>query len=139
MDYQEQQNFTVKQLQVIAPLNVYCYLCLWTYSNADPRPEDLPIVVQSSTLEYNKKAISYFMPNHRRNWEEHSQTGNPMCSNLVNTILVLTAGATITGKTQDGAYQVWANALHFLRLSRLQVAFYLSDNGEISVHYDGTN
>jgi len=44
VDYQEQQHFTIKQLQAIAPLNVYCYLCLQAYGNVDLRPEDLPMV-----------------------------------------------------------------------------------------------
>jgi len=57
MDYQEQQHFTVKQLQAIVPLNVCHDLCLWAYTNADPGPEDLPMVVQALTLEYDKKAI----------------------------------------------------------------------------------
>jgi len=34
VDYQEQQHFTIKQLQAIAPLNVYCYLCLWAYGTS---------------------------------------------------------------------------------------------------------
>jgi len=86
MDYQEQQHFTTEQLRAIAPLDIYRYMCLRAYGNADPRPEDLPTKVRASMLEYDKKAISYFMPNRRRKWDENSQTGNPTCSNLVNTI-----------------------------------------------------
>jgi len=51
----------------------------------DPRLEDLPTAACLTTWEYAKKAISYFMPNGQ--WDEHSKTGNLMCSDLVTMLL----------------------------------------------------
>jgi len=38
-------------------------------------------------LEYAKKAVSYFMPNHCKVWGEHLKMGNPMHSDMVSMLL----------------------------------------------------
>ncbi len=76
--YGRNQEFTAEQLRQITPLEVYRYLCLRAYGKPDPGPEDLPKLVRSSMLEYDKKAISYFMTSHGRDWHEHTHSGNPM-------------------------------------------------------------
>ena len=86
IQYQDEQQFTAEQLRQIAPVHVYRYLCKRAYGSPDPRPDDLPTAARSSTLEYDKKAISFFMPNRKRDWDDNSQTGNPTHSDLVNAL-----------------------------------------------------
>jgi len=89
VEYGKNQHFEVDQLQKLAPLDVYRYLCLRGYGKPEPGPEDLPKVVRSTTLEYDKKAISYFMPNGNE-WDEHLHSGNPTKSNLVRSVFRVT-------------------------------------------------
>jgi len=88
IEYGKDQHFDVNQLQKLAPLDVYCYLCLRAYDKPEPGLEDLPKVVRSMTLEYDK-AILYFMPN-GNDWDEHTNSGNPTKSNLVRSIFHVT-------------------------------------------------
>jgi len=37
-------------------------------------------------LEYNRKAISYFMTSHGKDWDEGTHSGNPMRSDLINML-----------------------------------------------------
>jgi hypothetical protein len=46
-----------------------------------------PTKSQSSTLQFTKKAISYYIPNRLLHWNEQTQQGNLSQSNLVNGLI----------------------------------------------------
>ena len=48
---------------------------------------DMPTEGRSSSLEFAKKSISYFMPNRLLPWNEQTRTGNPTRSVLVNNLI----------------------------------------------------
>jgi hypothetical protein len=52
-------------------------MCLKVYGKEDLGPEDNPIHGRASSLEYYKKALSYFMPNRLMAWNVVAQVGNP--------------------------------------------------------------
>ena len=84
-EYHDNWHFEAEELQQITPQDVYHYLCVQAYGKPDPGPQDFPTGACSTTLLYDKKAISHFMPDNGSNWNEHAQSGNPTCSGLVNT------------------------------------------------------
>jgi len=84
--YGKDQEFTVEQLGQVSLLDVYHYLCLQAYRKQDPGPEDHPTAVRSSMLEYDKKAILYFMTSRGRDWDEGTHSRNPTRSDLVNKL-----------------------------------------------------
>ena len=62
---------------------------LKVYSNPDPNPNDNPTQVRSSSVDYTKKAISYFMPNRLMYWNEPANppVDNPTKSIPVNALI----------------------------------------------------
>ena len=52
-----------------------------------PGPNDKPSHCRSSSLEYWKKAISFFMPNKNHQWNEMTNSGNPTRSQDVNDLI----------------------------------------------------
>ena len=62
-------------------------LHIWHMVPPLPSADDTPIHARSSTLEFAKKAISSFQPNHLIPWNEQSRTGNPTRSPLVNDLI----------------------------------------------------
>jgi hypothetical protein len=57
------------------------------YGFPEPGPDDNPTLGQSSSLEYYKKALSYYMPNRLIRWNAISKTGNPTRSIPVNELI----------------------------------------------------
>ena len=57
------------------------------YGMPDPTPEDNPTHGRASSLMYNKKAISYFMPNKLTTWNAISREGNPTRSIDMNELI----------------------------------------------------
>eukprot|EP00957_Ditylum_brightwellii_P110216 8407033-Ditylum_brightwellii.AAC.1 len=53
----------------------------------DPTNDDHPTEGWSTSLKYYKKAISYFMPNHRMQWNKLEKSGNPTCLDEVNDLI----------------------------------------------------
>jgi hypothetical protein len=53
-------------------------MCQKAYGNPNPGPDDNPTLRRrSSTIEYSKKAHSYYMVNRVIAWNAVSQVGNP--------------------------------------------------------------
>ncbi|KAG7346809.1 hypothetical protein IV203_005878 [Nitzschia inconspicua] len=58
----KEMKFTKAQLLQLKPKHVYNYLCLKAYGKINPTDNDKP-TGRASSLEYYKKAISFFLPN----------------------------------------------------------------------------
>jgi hypothetical protein len=61
--YAQNTEFTDLQLAEITPSDLTRWFCLKAYGVADPAPNANPTVGRSSSLEFYKKALSYYMPN----------------------------------------------------------------------------
>lgn len=57
------------------------------YGIPNPTENDNSTVGRSSSIEYIKKAISFFMPNKLVAWNVETETGNPTKSVLVNELI----------------------------------------------------
>ncbi len=54
---------TQEELLALTPDHIYAYLANKAYGTPNPGIDARPTEGRSSTLEYGKKALSYFMPN----------------------------------------------------------------------------
>ena len=73
-------------VEAITPQMVYRYFAKKAYGKPDPKAEDNPTCCRASSLQYYKKAISYWM-GQSCDWNERTKTGNPTKSKLVNNII----------------------------------------------------
>jgi hypothetical protein len=87
IEYSKDHEFKMVQLAQLKPQDIYRWMCLKVFMNADPGPEDNPIHGRSSSLMYYKKAISYFMPNRLMPWNEIILSGNPTRSVIVQDLI----------------------------------------------------
>jgi len=89
--YHKDKIFSAEELSILTPWHIYTFFAKKAYGREDPGVEDNPTEGRSSTLQYYKKAISFFMPNKAGNWTILSgvTTGNPTRSQEVNISLVL--------------------------------------------------
>ena len=85
--YDKHHKFSTDRLSQLTALDVYRFMAFKTYGKPNPSSEDWPIEGRSFTIDYHKKAISYFMPNKNQDWDERAQTGNPTKSTLVGRLL----------------------------------------------------
>ena len=72
---------SVEALAAVTPGDVVRYMCLLAYGTTTPAPDANPVSRRGSTLGFDKKAISFFMPNRER-WsvsrsEGRSQSNYP--------------------------------------------------------------
>jgi hypothetical protein len=74
-------------LSKIKPKEVAQFLAMKAYGKRNPVPEDHPTVGRANSLEYYKKALSYFMPNRLSGWNYEVGWGNPTKSNDVNQLI----------------------------------------------------
>ena len=91
VNYPKGQQFTRNELAAITPEQLTRWMQLKVYGTADPLPTDNPTEGRSSSLEYAKKAISFYMPNRLMQWNVMAipPTGNPTKSILVNDLIKL--------------------------------------------------
>ena len=86
--YTLEHEFTNNQLFSITPEQVVRFMCLKVYGLQLPNFEtDIPTKGRSSSLEFSKKAISYFMPNKLLAWNKQTHSWNPTKSLLVNNLI----------------------------------------------------
>ena len=86
-DFGKDYSFRNEELFQLTPLHVSHYFAKLAYGTIAPGAEDFPTECRSSTLNFAKKAISYYMPNKLMHWNEQGQTGNPTKSTLVNAMV----------------------------------------------------
>ena len=79
--------FSYAQLQSLKPEDICAYMNLKAFGTPTPEEDAHPSLGRSSTLEYMKKAISFFMPDKGNNWDTVTQRGNPTKSSMVNSLI----------------------------------------------------
>ena len=77
---------SVEALAAVSPNDVVRYMCLLAYGTTTPAPDANPVSRRGSTLHFDKKAISFFMPN-REKWSVSRSEGNPTQSQEVNALI----------------------------------------------------
>lgn len=86
-EYPEDQVYTEAQLLALRPENIVSYFNLLAYGTQEPGPQDRPTHCRSSSLEQQKKALSYFHPHKLVAWNVQSEFGNPTRSVAVNNCI----------------------------------------------------
>jgi hypothetical protein len=86
-DYPVETVFTQDQLAAIRPADIEKWMCMKVYGTPTPGPEDNPNLGRSSSLEFYKKALSYYMVNRLTAWNEIALVGNPTRSVEVNNLI----------------------------------------------------
>lgn len=80
-------NFSDEELFALKPDEIKRYLATLSYGMEQPSATDLPVVGRASSLEYAKKAISYYMPNRNMVWNMQTNQGNPTRSADLNDFI----------------------------------------------------
>ena len=76
--YDKDHQFTSAQLGTLAAATIMKWSNYETFEVAEPpKGHNLAPLVQSNTLKFWKKAVSFYMPNQLMQWNEISSTGNP--------------------------------------------------------------
>ena len=76
-DFDDDEQFTQAQLAAITAHDFMRYVKFRVYGDEDAPDDADPIGARAHTIQFWKKAISYFMPNRNHPWNEISLTGNP--------------------------------------------------------------
>ena len=84
--YDKNHVFADEVLIVVTPDNVVKYLNLKAFGTMTPAPDANPTESRHATIAFDKKAISFFMPN-RDKWSVTRTEGNPTQSREVNNLL----------------------------------------------------
>ena len=61
LEYEADKTFAVEEIQTIHSDDIFTWFCFKAYGMEDPGEDDNLTLARSSTLEYYKKAILYFM------------------------------------------------------------------------------
>ena len=85
--YDSSASFSRDQLALITADQVAAYLCKKAYGTPSPGPNDRPRSMRASSLAFQKKAISQFMPLRNMPWDDIHQRGNPTRSSAVNEVI----------------------------------------------------
>ena len=80
-------NFSADRLASITADDVVRYLNFKAYGTPEPGENDFPKLLRSSTILFQKKAISYFMPRQNMQWDDLAHRGNPTKSTAVNKVI----------------------------------------------------
>jgi hypothetical protein len=86
-EYRREQEYTVEERNALTPNDVVRWMNVKTFGIEDPPVDANPVHARSSSLEFWKKAISFFMPNRLIPWNSTSQEGNPTKSIEVNDLI----------------------------------------------------
>ena len=87
VDYGADAEFTRAQILEIRPRHIVRWMCRGAYGTEEPTDNDRPVNRRSSGLQFQKKAVSYFMPNRNAKWNVETETGNPTMSVAVNDLI----------------------------------------------------
>ena len=84
--YPREEVHSVEVLAAITPQQVANYMKMLTFGTEIPAADANPTARRGSTLAFDKKAISFFMPN-REKWSVTRSEGNPTQSQEVNGLI----------------------------------------------------
>ena len=82
----------------LTPDDIYKWMCKKTYGTEDPSNDMVP-TIRSTTLQYWKKAVSYFMETTSK-WHDASKSGNATQSKRVNNLIKAVKRAETRGTGQ---------------------------------------
>ena len=85
--FNKQSTFADEELLTLTDQDVFCWLAMKSYGVPNPTADDNPTLARSNTLQYAKKAVSFFMPNKNTQWNVALASGNPTKSVLVNGLI----------------------------------------------------
>jgi hypothetical protein len=81
-------NFSADRLLSITADYVVRIFNFKAYSTPEPGENAFPKLLCSSTILFQKKAISYFMPHQNMQWDDLAHQGNPTKLMAVNKVIV---------------------------------------------------
>ncbi|KAG9411958.1 hypothetical protein AC1031_017595 [Aphanomyces cochlioides] len=87
VSYTADKTFSTEELLLVTPIDVCRWLNRRAYDEESPPDNAKPIHARSTTLEFDKKAISSFMPRRTLPWDPISCHGNPTRAEEVNKII----------------------------------------------------
>ena len=99
-EYPAGTTFSQERLRQITPEDLVRYLNYEVYGNETPADDD-EAQIRSSTVEFWKKALSYFMPNRMMVWNEIAGVGNPTRYALVNQLIKVMKRKEVCGQGQS--------------------------------------
>jgi len=77
VEYDKHHEFAQEELSEVTADDLCSYFNYRAYGTPTPTDDDRPTECRSNSLQYWKKAISYFMPNRNHQWDEVTNRGNP--------------------------------------------------------------
>jgi len=87
-DHPKTYEYSDEELYTLRPEEIVQFFGIIAYGNEHPNLQtDNPTNGRSSTLEYAKKAISYYMPNRNMVWNDRTKEGNPTKSDVLNDFI----------------------------------------------------
>ena len=86
-EYTRSQAYRTSELNAITPLDVLRWMNIKTFGVPDPPLDANPVSARSSSLNFYKKSISFYMPNRLIVWSTTRNEGNPTRSNEINDLL----------------------------------------------------
>jgi len=87
IDYPKDHEFSKETLAQVTPLEVARWMKSRVYDNPDANETIDRPKKRSKTVLFWKKAVSYYMPNKRTDWNEIANVGNPTRSGEVNDLV----------------------------------------------------
>jgi hypothetical protein len=86
-EYSREYEYTVEEKSALTPSDVVRWMNVKTFGIEDPPIDANPVHARSSSLEFWKKAISFYMPNRLVPWSTTNDEGNPTKSIDVNDLI----------------------------------------------------
>ena len=89
-EHDKDHQFTSAQLGTLTAATLMKWFNHETFEVAEPpKGHNLAPLVQSNTIKFWKKAVSFYMPNQLMQWNEISSTGNPTRSAALTALIIL--------------------------------------------------
>jgi hypothetical protein len=85
--YAGSRSFTEEELLLTKPSDICRWMKFKAYGDPAPTEDMRPVHARSSTLKFNKKALSFFMPRQSIPWDPILQRGNPSRAGEVNKLI----------------------------------------------------
>jgi hypothetical protein len=80
--------YSDEELNAITPAHVLQWMNFKTFGTIIPAVDANPISARSSSLQYWKKAVSFFHPNRLMVWSAGRNEGNPTRSKEINNLIL---------------------------------------------------
>ena len=84
--YPRDHEFSNRDFLSVKPIDIVHWMCKKVYGTPNPEEGANPIEGRCNSLEFYKKALSYFMP-HRTEWNFETESGNPTRSEEVKKLI----------------------------------------------------